>query len=198
MTGSMPPNRAQDGGSQACSIQQIAAHIRPTLSHTPQNGWPSTTLPNARNSPCNGGYIEAYVGWKMTWKVSKCTHIVGVGLVRRPCANVSPASRKLNSSLMYGWGIGSHGMTANRTANAENPHSRTLNFRLRAIPASVRSTLANHSEPSRGRSMATSKATEINNASGPIWANMAKSLPGYFTSAGARLGISDDPAHVHF
>ena len=60
-TTSNPPNSAQPGGSQPCSIQQIAAHMAAVTSNWPIQGWPRS-CPTARTSPCPGGYIDMYVG----------------------------------------------------------------------------------------------------------------------------------------
>ena len=62
MTASKPPNRAQNGGTHACSIQHVTEHIRPTLNQTAVNGEPVMILPAASSRPWAGGYIDAYVG----------------------------------------------------------------------------------------------------------------------------------------
>ena len=46
------------GGSQAWSIQQIAEHMSPTLSNTPNHACPANTFPAARTSPWAGKYID--------------------------------------------------------------------------------------------------------------------------------------------
>ena len=67
------------------------------VTRTPNQACPVSTLPAARIKPCAGKYIDIYVGFMVTCMVSKCTHIAGVGFVRRPEAKVSAASRKLKS-----------------------------------------------------------------------------------------------------
>jgi hypothetical protein len=49
-TASIPPNSAQLGGNQPCSIQQIAAAIAATESKTPSQGCPSQ-VPMASTRP---------------------------------------------------------------------------------------------------------------------------------------------------
>src|SRR5690242_3097904 len=101
----MPPRNAQPGENQPCSIQQTAADIIATESNTPIHGCPSH-VPTASTKPCAGGYIDMYVGRTMMWKLSKCGHMMGEGLVRRPLTKVSAARRWLNSSWMWGSGTG--------------------------------------------------------------------------------------------
>ncbi len=54
----MPPSSAQPGGSHACSIQQIAAHMSALAIRRPNQGLPKSTLPAARNSPGAGKYMD--------------------------------------------------------------------------------------------------------------------------------------------
>jgi len=67
----MPPRNAQVAGIHACSIQQIAAHMRAQQSNWPNQGWPRSTLPAARTSPCAGKYMDVYVGCMVMWMLSK-------------------------------------------------------------------------------------------------------------------------------
>src|SRR5277367_6902213 len=112
----MPPSRAHVGGSHACSIQQMAAHISAIAHKMPNHGCPNSTLPAAKTRPCAGKYIDMYVGFIVIWKLSKCCHITGVGLVNLPDAKVSPASKKLKSSWINGRGIGQSGRIARRNS----------------------------------------------------------------------------------
>src|SRR5664280_3775922 len=124
-TASIPPNSAQAGGSHACSIQQIPAHINALMHRTPYQGWPVTTFAAASTSACPGKYIETYVGVILMWMLSKWTHIAGVGLANLPEAKVSAASRKLKSSGINGWGTGHTGRMASRSRRAERPTTAT-------------------------------------------------------------------------
>src|ERR1019366_3075103 len=119
-----PPSSAYRGGSHPCSIQHSAAHISPQLSHTPYQGCPNSFQPSARNSDCAGGYLLAYVGWKFSWKVSKCTHMGCGGFVTRPRQKVSAPSREANSSWTAGCGIGRTGSSARRSSRANEPTAR--------------------------------------------------------------------------
>src|ERR1700694_1970443 len=76
----------------------------------------------------------------MTWKVSKWTHIGWVGLVSRPCAKVSAASRKLNSSWAPGSGMPNTGISAARMERARTPTTAIERVFLRASLLSDSST----------------------------------------------------------
>ena len=58
ITAIIPPSSAQPGGSHRCSIQHMAAHIKPVLSQTPNHGLPATAFPAAPTIPCAGKYID--------------------------------------------------------------------------------------------------------------------------------------------
>src|SRR5204862_201224 len=60
-----------------------AEHISAVTSNCPNQGWPRR-WPAASTRPCAGGYMDAYVGCWIMWKLSKCIHIGWGGLVRRP------------------------------------------------------------------------------------------------------------------
>src|ERR1019366_1312729 len=114
-TASIPPSSAQLGGSHACSIQQIAAHINALMHKMPYQGCPVTTFAAASTSPCPGKYIDIYDGFIVMWILSKWTHMTGVGLVNLPEAKVSAASRLLKSSGANGLGTGHTGRMARRS-----------------------------------------------------------------------------------
>ena len=50
---------ALGGGSQACSIQQIAEHISALVTNTPNQGCPVSTLLARQHQPLRGKYIDA-------------------------------------------------------------------------------------------------------------------------------------------
>ena len=56
-----PASRAHEGGSHANAAHSVAAAINPQLSQTPVHGVPVSTWPTARNSPCPGKNLKAYV-----------------------------------------------------------------------------------------------------------------------------------------
>jgi hypothetical protein len=85
---------------------------------------------------------------------------------------VSPASRKLNSSLIYGNGMGSHGSTARRRAKADKPQIKTLNVRRRATETRARSKRLKVLFPSWGYASATKSASETKSTSGAKCAYM--------------------------
>lgn len=73
------------------------------------------------------------------WMLSKCAHIAGVGLVRRPWANVSLASRKLKSSAINGSGTGNSGSNARRKTITLSPTVAMASHFLRASRPNRRS-----------------------------------------------------------
>ena len=76
-------------------------------------------------------------------------------MVRRPCAKVSAASRKLKSSGINGSGIGRNGRIARRIKSAERPTVTTAKRFLRANRAKARSVREKKEEPRRGQPNAT-------------------------------------------
>src|SRR5437762_3497768 len=99
------------------------------------------------------------------WKLSKCVHIAGVGLVSRPEANVSAASRKLKSSWMNGNGTGMIGRIARRKSNAVIPQTTTAAPFRRAMPPRTFSSFANGLCPQRGQKIAVTTAITVKPAS---------------------------------
>ena len=71
--------------------------------------------------------------------------------MRRPCAKVSAASKKLKSSGIKGMGIGQKGRMASRSKREERPTIATANPRLRAIRPKVRSIEEKKDVPRRGQ-----------------------------------------------
>ena len=78
-----PPSNAQGGGSQPCSIQQMAAHAKPTLIQTPTRGFPPKGSPKPEKS----------LTWRIfrherrlcnDMKASKFCQNGGVGFVKSP------------------------------------------------------------------------------------------------------------------
>src|ERR1022692_1054447 len=128
----------------------MAAHIAPTLSQTPNQGFPKKALPAANTRPCAGGYIDMYVGRNSSWKVSKWIHIGGVGLVSLSEPNVSAASKKLNSSWAAGWGTGKMGRIASRIKGAEMPTRTTARDGFLAMRPAHRSTRPKNVRPNQG------------------------------------------------
>lgn len=61
----------------------------------------------------------------VTWMVSRCVHIAGVGLVSLPCTKVSADSKKLKASGTTGSGIGHCGRMASRSSSAKKPTAAT-------------------------------------------------------------------------
>src|SRR5690349_5124267 len=146
----MPPRKAQPGENQPWSIQQMAANINATESSTPVHGCPRH-VPTPSTRPCAGGYMDMYVGRTMMWKLSKCGHMTGEGLVARPLANVSAARRWLNSSWMSGSGTDMSGNSARRAARAVAATVSTARLFRRARRPRSRSAALNHVEPSPGQ-----------------------------------------------
>ena len=137
------------------------------------------------------------------WKLSKCIHIEGDGLVSLPLAKVSAASRWLNSSWMSGSGTGMSGKSRRRTTRAVAPTVSTASARRRARPPSARSAASNHVEPSPGRTRATTTARRagrlraprlagiLRNTTrvGPLGARGDEAIPG----TGSAIGSSAEP-----
>src|SRR5579875_286171 len=90
----------------------------------------------------------------VTWMVSKCVHIAGVGFVSRPCRNVSLCSRKLKSSGENGRGTPSAGRMAKRRIMTLSPAHAAAIFFLCASRANSRSARANRPAPSAGQAKA--------------------------------------------
>src|ERR1035438_705505 len=156
-----PPSSPQVGGSHACSIQHIPAHINALMHKMPYQGCPVSTFAAAITSPCAGKYIDIYVGCMLMWKLSKWIHIAGVGLVNLPEAKVSAASRKLKSSGTNGRGIGQTGRIARRSRRAVKPTTATAKPRLRANCPKALSTREKNPEPSLGQPNATAAAINV-------------------------------------
>ena len=156
-----PPRSAQPGGSQACSIQQMAPHISPLVQRIPNHGFPKRTLPAAIMSPCAGKYMEAYVGFISTWTVSKWVHITGVGFASRPCKKVLHASRLLKSSGRNGNGMGRSEIMAMRTSKVAKTTEVTAKPFRRASWPNTRSTRENHLLASRGHANADATAIAV-------------------------------------
>src|ERR1035441_4932945 len=123
-TASIPPSSAQPGGSHACSIQQIAAHINALMTKRPYQACPVSAFPTASTKPSPGKYMDIYVGFMVMWMLSKWTHMAGVGLVNLPEAKVFAASRLLKSSGANGLGTGHTGRMARRSRRAVKPIGR--------------------------------------------------------------------------
>ena len=119
------------------------------------------TLPAARTRPCAGKYIDIYVGFMVIWKLSKCCHITGVGLVNLPEAKVSPASRKLKSSWINGRGMGQRGRMAIRSSRAERPTVMTAKRFLRARRPNACSRRTKKGGPSLGKQNAIATAIAV-------------------------------------
>src|SRR5260370_33701854 len=139
----------------------MAAHISALTHNRPYQGCPNSTLLAASTSPCEGKYIDMYVGFMVTWMLSKWTHIAGVGLVSLPDAKVSDASRKLKSSGTNGRGMGHMGRIASRSRSAVTPTTATAKPCLLPNRPNARSMRVKYLEPRRGQRHATPHATKV-------------------------------------
>src|ERR1700687_5932358 len=93
--------------------------------------------------------------------VSKWVHIAGVGLVSRPWAKVSDASRLLKSPGANGRGIGKRGRMATRRRSVLKPTVATANPGLRAKRPKARSMRENQVLPRRGHANAVAMAIDV-------------------------------------
>src|SRR5271165_1363867 len=139
----------------------MAVHINALAHNTPNQGCPNSTLPAARTKPCAGKYIDIYDGFIVMWMLSKCVHIMGVGLVSLPDANVSEASRKLKSFGMNGFGTGHRGRMASRSRSAVAPTVAAASPCLRpSLPKSC-SISEKYLDPMLGQQNATATAIAV-------------------------------------
>src|SRR5450631_2176210 len=85
----------------------------------------------------------------------------GVGLVRRPCENVSEASKKLKSSGTKGSGTWHQGRIARRSSKPARATKITAATLLRASFVNVRSICEKTEAPSRGKANAKPMAMVV-------------------------------------